>query len=673
MRCSFAEFNQMRFLLSTLLLLTPLSAQQTVAPTPEPTGNPRGENWDNYNIVNSFEVGYRFRAVGGSLEKYRSDVNFGNGLRLLGSSFSMNSKDGHGHFFDEVLLTTQGLGNDPYESATFRIQKNKLYRYDLIWRQNAFFNSGLTTVNATGQHFLDTTYDLQDHDLTLFPQSNLKFFIGYTRGSQNGAGLSTTQLFDSRGNLFPLFANIHRTRNEYRIGNEFRLLGARVNWMRGWEDFKEDSSSGSTGLNTGFDPTNRTTLTLFNRQEPYHGTSPYWRVGLFSDRKHYSVNGRFTYTSGQRAFVLDENAVGTSRFGASAQQQVVTAGNAQRPVATGNLTVSFFPGSQLSIVNHTAIYNVRTEGESSYLQFDNHTQGVNLLYFQYLGIRTIANETDANLQANKWLGVYAGYHYSNRRISSTEQTAVVGFSPDLTRVEQTNQLNSGIFGIRLRPAKGLTITADGEIGRADHPFTPWSDRNYQALGARLHYKLKNIQLTAYTRTNYNTNSVSLSSYSSHARTYSADLSWTPKEWVSLDAGYSKLHLNTVGGLAYFLNAQLIQGDQSYYFSNIHTVNLGLRFALRKRSDLYLGYSRVQDLGDGRSSPTGSQIGSALAIFQAAQTFPLTFQSPLARVSFRITEKIRWNAGYQYYGYRERFYNSENYRANTGFTSLLWAF
>jgi hypothetical protein len=35
-------------------------------------------------------------------------------------------------------------------------------------------------------------------------------------------------------------------------------------------------------------------------------------------------------------------------------------------------------------------------------------------------------------------------------------------------------------------------------------------------------------------------------------------------------------------------------------------------------------------------------------------FPLTFQSPSARVSLKINQRIRWNAGYQYYGYRQEF-------------------
>ena len=60
------------------------------------SGSPRGDNMGDYNITKSFEIGYRWRLVGGNLGEYRSDVNYGNGLRLLGSSFSVNSKDGHG-------------------------------------------------------------------------------------------------------------------------------------------------------------------------------------------------------------------------------------------------------------------------------------------------------------------------------------------------------------------------------------------------------------------------------------------------------------------------------------------------------------------------------------------------------------------------------------------------
>ena len=53
----------------TLILvsaLLPAFAQPTVAPTTgEPVGNPRGGDFENYNITQSFELGYRFSTTGG--------------------------------------------------------------------------------------------------------------------------------------------------------------------------------------------------------------------------------------------------------------------------------------------------------------------------------------------------------------------------------------------------------------------------------------------------------------------------------------------------------------------------------------------------------------------------------------------------------------------------------
>jgi len=107
-------------------------------------------------------------------------------------------------------------------------------------------------------------------------------------------------------------------------------------------------------------------------------------------------------------------------------------------------------------------------------------------------------------------------------------------------------------------------------------------------------------------------------------------------------------------------------------SNIDSIYVGVRYELRKRIDLYAGYTRVQDLGDGRATAAGG-IGSAPPLFQGAQTFPIAFQSPMARLSVKINEKLRWNAGYQYYGYRQDFASLLGYRANTGYTSLSFSF
>jgi hypothetical protein len=322
-------------------------------------------------------------------------------------------------------------------------------------------------------------------------------------------------------------------------------------------------------------------------------------------------------------------------------------------------------------VNQASAYNTRTSGNSAYLQFDNSTQSAAVLYYQYLGIRTVADETDLKYQLLRWLDVHGGYEYSNRKITSTPQFAAPGTASAVPYI-QTNELNSGSLGVHVTPLKQLNIVLDDEIGRASRPFTPKGDKDYNVLVGRVSYKLRNLQFAASAKSNYNDNSVTVTAYSSHARTYSASASVSPRSWLSVDAMYSKSHVDTLGGIAFFAQSQLFQNQTSYYVSNIHAGVLTARFAL-KRADLYLGCSIVEDTGDGRPTAATTVVGPSLVPFQTAQTFPFRFASPMGRLSLRISERVRWNVGYQYFGYHESFSAGENYIAHTGFTSLLWSF
>lgn len=653
----------------TLMLVLPViaAAQQVVAPTPSQVGPIRGERTEGYNIVNSFELGYRFRSADGSLDKYRSDVNFGNGVRLLGTRLSVNSLEGHGRFFDELLLNTQGLGNDPYQFASLRIGKNRLYQYDLIWRSNDYFNPALPIAN--GQHFLDTTRHLQDHDLVLFPASRIRFFLGYSRNNQRGPALST--ISDPEG--LPLFADTRRLFNEYRFGSELRFGSYRFHWIRAWENFREDTPYSATPGTVG-DPSFPLTVNSFQRAEPYHGNTPSWRLALFREANDwFAVNARFTYSGGRRDFVMDESLFGQNRFGPS-DRQILVFGDARRPVTTANLTFSLFPSAAVTFTNHTAFHHTRMEGDASYQELDNRTLVSNFLNFQFLGIRSITNSTDVQWRVVKRLSLFGGYRFTNRRIRSIEQFSSNGFE-DVVNASQENTLHAGVAGFRLKPVEPLTVVIESEIGRADRPFYTISDRNYHSLGGRVQYKRGSLLLSAATRTFYNTNSVSLSFHTQRSRNYSANAAWAPSRRFAFDASYSKIHLDTLTGLAYFVNFQMVTGDRSLYVSNLHTGSVGVNLELPGRMDLYLGYTRVQDVGDGRSRPelAPPAAGNVPGFLAAVQTFPLSYQSPLARISIPFFSRLRLNFGYQFYHYKEDFFRSQNYRAHTGFSSLLWSF
>jgi hypothetical protein len=143
----------------------------------------------------------------------------------------------------------------------------------------------------------------------------------------------------------------------------------------------------------------------------------------------------------------------------------------------------------------------------------------------------------------------------------------------------------------------------------------------------------------------------------------------------------KLHLDTQSGIAFFASTgnrpQLQTGFRSLFESNVHAANLSAHFSMRKRADMYVGYSITKDTGDGRPvAVLATATGPIDGLLSSVQTFPLTYQSPLARLSIRISPKLRWNAAWQYYGYGEQFHVfgfNQNYHAHTGYTSLLWAF
>jgi hypothetical protein len=395
------------------------------------------------------------------------------------------------------------------------------------------------------------------------------------------------------------------------------------------------------------------------------------------------MNARMTYVAGNRDFAMNEFEAGLSRFGAATNRQILMAGNAQRPVMAGDFSASLFPTDKLTLVNTTTVHNTRIDGDSYLTEFDNGTGQATTLNFNFLGVRTIANSTDLNYRVRNWIGLYAGYVYSDRQIRFEEafvfpQIAGTNFT---SLNEQSNHLNAERLGIRLRPLKPLTINLDGEIGHANRPLATISDRNYHTLGGRVQYRTRKLQLAAQYHQVYNENApLNLLSYSSRSRNAGASASWSPRDWLSFDASYTKLHLDTVGALQFFAGtsgSQLQTAYSSIYISNIHAANLGVRFSVAKRADLFLGYAITKDTGDGRATPVPAGVTDPVqAQLSAWQTFPLTYQSPLARVSVRISSKVRWNAGYQFYGYGEQFQlfsYSQNYHAHTGYTSLLWAF
>jgi hypothetical protein len=347
-------------------------------------------------------------------------------------------------------------------------------------------------------------------------------------------------------------------------------------------------------------------------------------------------------------------------------------------VLTSDFNFTLFPSSRLTLVSNTSADNTRMTGDNSFTEFNNATLASSTLNLQFLGILLVTNSTDLRYRILKKFDIFGGFRYADRQIRSIEDAADPGSPLGGLSAEQSNHTTAGVAGFNWLPFTGLRMHAEGEVGTNDQPFAPISQRNYHIIRATMLYRKKSVSLGGSYQENYNSNSIDITSYSSHARSYSVNGSWAASSRMSFNAVYSQLYLNTIGGLAFYAGdptTSLVTGMESIYISNIHALNFGAHFTPVKRTDLYLGYNLTKDTGDGRDA-LAMQATPVEQVLYDVQTFPLTYQTPLARLSVRLNAKLRWNVAYQYYGYHEEFgvlSQIQNYRAHTGYTSLLWAF
>ena len=68
--------------------------------------------------------------------------------------------------------------------------------------------------------------------------------------------------------------------------------------------------------------------------------------------------------------------------------------------------------------------------------------------------------------------------------------------------------------------------------------------------------------------------------------------------------------------------------------------------------------------------------SAASFLAGVNTFPMTYQAPMARLSIKIAPKVQWNGGWEFFRYNQQFAYfgyRPYYRAQTGYTSLSFTF
>jgi hypothetical protein len=261
------------FLLCLGCLAAPMVGAQQVE---EQTGINEG----NYNIRQSIEFGYRFADINGSQQTYDTMVNLQQGPRLVGFTTEFRSLDHHGTFFDDLYFSNFGYGGDPNDVSQIRITKNKWYAFNGMFRQdqnhwnysllanplnptppvpnapvnfnpiiNAPANVLGTSLIGTSPHDFYTRRNMQNYNLTILPDSKIRFRLGYDQNTVYGPGNSTIHV----GAEQYLLQNNWFRLQQYRLGVDFRfLLRTTLSYDQIWSNYRNDLSS--TDENQQFPP-----------------------------------------------------------------------------------------------------------------------------------------------------------------------------------------------------------------------------------------------------------------------------------------------------------------------------------------------------------------------------------------------------------------------------------
>lgn len=711
-----------------LIVTVGLVAAQQPSPSPSPnhsdsTNTPvdAGENAGVYTVISSIEFGYRGLSVDGDLNKYQSDLNYKAGPRLFDSSFLLKSREGGGSLFETMLITSTGWGADPQGNLRVSVEQPEWYRFDATYRRFKYFRFLNTFANpnwvfspaqfsvppklTTGEHGYDTRIKLGDFDLTLLPKNrHIRFNVGYSPERYSGPAFTN---YHVGGNEFNLLGNLESRSDDFRVGADGSIGPVNLSFLQGFRRFRDDSVIDS-GINPGINVNPAAAnLTGFHRNEPARGSVNYTRFSAQTTiAKRLDITGRVIYSKAEQNYDFAENFTGRnwnpritgfppSPPGATPNTlnlgQYILNGTAERPSWLGDVGITWLATDKFRLSNTFRVETFEITGSALFSDFFSLTRGTrtDTIGFSNRDVNTrtdyrrYSNTIEGDYQFNPRYSVHLGYRYGNRRVTEEISGFNLGSNSPTALTPSSftehNNTHAILGGFKARPLSEWTIYFDAEHGTADNVFTRIGNYNYTNIRAKSRYKpTQNVafNLSLITKDNANPSEiagVSLEDFGVKvkSRIFTSSLDWTVTSRFSLNTGYNYHWINSRAIVDYFFNSVQHPLGNSLYFvrNNFFFVESVMRLA--PRATLFAGYRINKDNGQGNrlADPTGNP-GTLIA------SYPMSFQSPEARLAIKLHQRLDWNVGYQYYNYNESTLvgpRPENYHAHLPYTSLRFYF
>jgi hypothetical protein len=399
--------------------------------------------------------------------------------------------------------------------------------------------------------------------------------------------------------------------------------------------------------------------------------------------------GRFIYSAANTNYSVIEQTTGKDKSGNNLLLDSFSGNGATRRLSSmGDIGLSYYATDKLIISETFRVNTFHISGGDALSELVQRTTASNKPLADVFAIasdlnftsyRQYLNQVEVDYKFTKRFSAHGGYRYTNRHIDLNDShiTTLPPATPVSAPGSDTfnNSTNAGFFGVKAQPISAWTIYGDVETGTADNVFVRVDNYNYTNFRVRNTIKpTKNLAINASVATKNNSNPTinplatipQTFGVETKSQVVSASVEWDPNPRFSLDSGYAYNHVRTNAAIQLaVLGLSGLQNGTSQYFVKDNFAYVNARVQVHPRATIQVGYRIDNDSGQGNLVPVSPT--------QLISSYPINYQSPEAKLTVRITRHVDWNAGWQFYNYKEKFANNQNYRANTAYSSLTIRF
>ncbi len=629
----------------------PAGAEQKWEVNPEPTGTESA-------FGGHIDLGARWVTRAGDFNTYRSLVNLSQGTRLTNAQLRLEPKDSK--LLDSGLLTMTAWGGDPYNTARLDVVKRGLYRLNSTYSNIAMFNAlpSFANIGAPGsplffnQRTMDTRIRNYDNELTLFPGGRVMPYIGFSRNTSYGTGITPLVL---PPNEYPLRNVIDWSLYEVRGGIRVELDRFHATVEQGGRRFHDDQFVYSTETLSG------------NRSTPYLGQI----LSLMQGNQLYRIRGEAEHTralvtaspfqwldlSGsfirsrpktyselnqlQRGQIVDPNnplllLTGTTDY---------FFGNATMPHISGNAAAEARLGQRIRIRESWETDRFHTTGINTLRSIQFFTPATSSVFTftggERLEVSRHRQQIEAIWDVSKQLTIRGGHRYEWGRSLMKASTYSQGSPVD--RLEMERQ--GGVFGFVLRPVKRVSLLGDLEFIDGIKTYYRTGLYDHTRLRFQTRFELPkslffNINLNRLTNENPNPDV----RFWYEADAITGSLQWLPGggKNVSIIAEYQRSKVWSDINFLYPLGLFPVASNYRD-FAHTGTMLIDLRLPLARR------YS-------GRVTAGGSFVTTS-------GVRPTDYYQPQGRLVLPVTPKMEFFSEYRYFGLSQTIHVFEGFRTH----------